>query len=133
MSLGPSSSQFCVDDVTKLSQNFKILRERFHKRMILQNNSYIWFWSFCQYWYMKYKFGNFLTQFWVNVVQKEVKTAIFWESDLRDKLLTLKFHQILISVFLSPMKHDIELGIFLTNLEIMTSQKINIPEFWTIN
>ena len=34
MSLGAISSQFWVDDVIILSQIFKILRERFHKRII---------------------------------------------------------------------------------------------------
>ena len=33
-SLDPFLSQFCVDDVTTLSQNFKILRERFHEGII---------------------------------------------------------------------------------------------------
>ena len=32
-SLDPFSSQFSVDDVTKLRQNFKMLKEPFHKRL----------------------------------------------------------------------------------------------------
>ena len=32
--LDPFSRKFCVDDVTTLSQDFKILRERFHKGII---------------------------------------------------------------------------------------------------
>ena len=33
-SLGPLSSQFWADEVTDLSQNLKVLRERFHKEKI---------------------------------------------------------------------------------------------------
>ena len=33
-SFDPFSSQFCVDDATKLRQNFKMLKEPFHKGLI---------------------------------------------------------------------------------------------------
>ena len=54
---------------------------------------YYWLSSFFHHWCMKCKFGPFLTQFWVNDVITGVKTAIFWESDLQNKLFTLKSHQ----------------------------------------
>ena len=44
----------------------------------------------------------------VNDVTTEIKTTIFRESDLRNKLLTSKFDQILISIYLSPLTHDIK-------------------------
>ena len=53
--------------------------------------------------------------------QRGIKTAIFSESDPRNQLVTLKFHQLLISIFLSPSIHDIQ-----PNLEIMTSQNKEI-------
>ena len=143
-----------------LSQNFKILRERFYKwifhlsfdfhlsinigtwntnldlfnpflgwwrhhvgskfqnsEIVLSNTKtstqfflYYWISSSYHHWYIKYKSGPFLIQFWV-------KTVILWESDLWNKILTSVFHQIMISIFLYSF------GLFLPNLEIMTSQK----------
>ena len=52
-SLGPFSSQFSVDDVTRLSQNFKILRALFHKGIThLKSTFHFWFSSIYQHWYM---------------------------------------------------------------------------------
>ena len=68
-----------------------------------QISLYYWFSSFFHHWYMKYKFELFLTQFWFNEVTRRVKTAVFWESNLRNIFLTSKFDQILISIFLSPL------------------------------
>ena len=79
---------------------------------------------------MKYKFGPFLTQFWVNDVTKGVKTAILSENDLRNKLLISKFHQILILIFLSPLIHDIQLWTLFTQFGYNdVTKEINIPEF----
>ena len=64
--------------------------------------------SFYHHWYMKYKFGPFLRQLWVNDLTKGVKTAIFFERDLRNKLLTSKFYQISILIFPSPLIHGIQ-------------------------
>ena len=84
--------------------------------------------------YMKYNFGLFLTQFWVNDVTTRVKTAIFWERDLRNKLLTSKFHQILMLIFLSPSIHDMQLCVlFIQFGDNDVTKEINIPEFWKIN
>ena len=186
--MDPFSSQFWVDNITTLNQIFKILRERFHKRIIhlkvlfifdfhlsinigtwntnldlfvtfldwwhhhgrskLQNyervvsktntspqiSFYYWLSSFYHHWYMKHKSGPLLTQFWVNDVTMEVKTAMFWEFDLRSKLLTSKFHQILISVLLLPLIHDIQLLALSTQFGGNDfTKEINIPEFWKIN
>ena len=79
---------------------------------------------------MKYKFGPFLTQFFVNNITTGVKTAVFWERDLSNKLLT-KFHQILLSVFLSRLIHDIQLWVLFTQLEDNDiTVETNILEFW---
>ena len=64
--------------------------------------------------------GSFWIKYLVNDVTTEIKTTIFWESDLRNKLLTSKFDQILISIYLSPLMHNIKLWL---NIEIITSQK----------
>ena len=65
-SLDPFSSQFCVDDVTTLSQNFKILRERFHKVII---NLKVLF-TFDSYLPINIEIPNqtFFSHFWVDDV-----------------------------------------------------------------
>ena len=102
--------------------NLKILRKKFHK-WNSESSFYFWFSSFYGHWYMRYKFGPFLTQFWVKDVTTRVKTAIFWDNDLKNKLLTSKFHQKLILIFLSPSIMIYNFGPVLNNLEIITSQK----------
>ena len=90
--------------------------------------------SFYPHWYMKHKFGPFLTQFWVNDVNMGVKTAILWQSDLRNKPLTSKFPQILISIFLSPSIHDTQRWSLFTKFgDNDVTKEIIIPEFWSIN
>ena len=94
---------------------------------------YYWLPSFYHHWYMTYKFGYFLTQFWVNDVTTVVKIAIFWESDLRSKLRTLKFCQILILIFLSDSIDDIHpWALFAQFGDNDVTKEINIPEFWKI-
>ena len=90
--------------------------------------------SFYHHCYRKYKFGLFLTKFWLNDVTTGVKTVIFWESDLRNKFLYSKFNQILISIFLSPSIHDIQLWSLFTQFgnNDATREK-NIPKFCKIN
>ena len=79
---------------------------------------------------MKYNFGPFLTRFLVNDVTTGIKTAIFWQSNLRNKLLTLKFHQILISIFLLPSIHEIQLWALSTQFgDSDVTKEISIPEF----
>ena len=74
-----------------------------------------------------------LTQFWVNDVTTGVKTAIFWERDLRKKLPTSKFHQLLILIFPSPSIHNIKLwGLFTQSEYIDVTEEINIPEYWKL-
>ena len=65
-----------------------------------------WLSSFYHHYYAKYKFGSFLTHFLVNEVTMEVKTAIFWESDLKNKLPISEFHQIWTPIFLSSSIYD---------------------------
>ena len=109
------SFHFLVVDVTTRSQNFKTLRWWIRKLIFLLKISFdYWLSSFYRHWYMKYKFRPFLTQFCVNGVNTGVKTAIFWETDSRNKLLISTFHQILIPVFLSPLIHDIQLWALFT-------------------
>ena len=55
-----------------------------------------------------------------------VKTAIVWERNLRNKLLSSKFHQTLISIFLSPAIDDIQLW------ALFKSWKKNL-ELWKTN
>ena len=78
---------------------------------------------------MNSKFEPFLTQFWVNDVITGVKTAVFKESDLRNKLVTSKFHQILILIFLSPSTNDLELlAVFIQFADNDVIKEIKIPE-----
>ena len=118
----PFLSQFWVDDVTMLTQNFKILRKRFHKGIIHLRVSFTFDFHLSL---------NFLTQFWVNDVTTGVKTVTFCESDLRNKLVTSKFHQILISIFLSHSIHDVQLWALCTQFGGNdVTKEINILEFW---
>ena len=74
--------------------------------------------------------GPFLSQFWVDDVIIGNKIAIIWEIDLRNKLFTLKFHQILILIFLSSSIHDIQLwALFVQFRDTDVTKEINIPEF----
>ena len=88
-----------------------------NKKTSPQFSLYYWLPSFYHHWYIKYKSGPFLTQFWINGVTTGVKTVVLWESDLWNKILTSVIHQIMISIFLYNFWP------FLPNLEIMTSQK----------
>ena len=95
---------------------------------------YYWLSSFYHHWYIEYKSGPFLTQFWVNYVTMRVKTVILWESDLWHKILTSMFHKIMISVFLSLSIHDIQLWALFTQFgDNDVTKEINIQEFWNIN
>ena len=42
-----------------------------------------------------------------SLVSLSLKTAIFWKGDLRKKLFTSKFYQILVLIFRSPPIHDL--------------------------
>ena len=109
-------------------QNFEIVVSK--TNISLQVSLYYWISSFCHNWYMKHKFGPFLTQFWVNGVTTKVKTAIFWESGLRNKLLISRFYQILISIFLSPSIHDTQFwALFIQFGDSDVTKTINILEF----
>ena len=95
---------------------------------------YYWLSFLYHHYYIKYKFESFMTPFWVNDFTTRVKTAIFWESNLRNKLLNSKFHQILISIFVSPSIHDIQSWILFTQFgDNDVTKETNIPEFWKIN
>ena len=86
-----------------------------------QISLYYWLSSFYHHCYVKYRFRPFFDPMWLNGVTTWVKTAILWESDLRNKLLTSKFHQMLILIFLWPLIHDIQLWALFPKLEIMAS------------
>ena len=62
-SLSPFSSQFWVDDVCTLSQNFKFWKNGFIKEEFTSKYPPLWFSSLYQHWYMKYQLGHF----WSNV------------------------------------------------------------------
>ena len=108
----PFSSIFGLMTPPRGVKTFKILRWWFLR--ILQISLYYYLSSFYFPWFMEYKFGLFLTQFSVNDVNLAVKIVVFWESDLRNKLLTLNIHQTLISIFLSPSMHDIQIWTLFT-------------------
>ena len=97
-SLGPFSSQFWVDDVTRLGQNFKILRALFHKgKTHLKSTFHFWFSSIYQHWYIKYQFGPFWEIFRLMTSQQSVKTSKFWDSGFNRNTLpqfifTIAFH-----------------------------------------
>ena len=93
---------FWVDKVTT-GKTSRFWNCEFKNNYSPQISLYYWFSSFFHHWYMKYKFELFLTKFWFNEVTRRVKTAVFWESNLRNIFLTSKFDQILISIFLSPL------------------------------
>ena len=62
-----------------------------------------------------------------------VKTAIVWERNLRNKLLSSKSHQTLISIFLSPAIDDIQLwALFKSWKKKKKSRKKNL-ELWKTN
>ena len=58
-------------------QNFEI--EVSKTNTAPQISLYSWLSSLYHDWYMKYKFGPFLTKFWINDITTRVKTAIFWK------------------------------------------------------
>ena len=81
-----------IDDVTTLSQNFKILRERFHKGIIylkvpftfdsdLLTNIGTW----------NTKLDLFHSFFGLMSSTQEVKTTKFWDSDFRIECFTFRF------------------------------------------
>ena len=122
---------WCLHGESKL-QNFEIVVWKTNTSP--QISIYYWLSSFYHHWYMKYKSWSFLTQFWVNYVTAGFKTAIFWASDLRNQLLTSKFLQILISIFLSPSIHGIQLwALFTQSGDNDATKEINITEFWKVN
>ena len=99
-------------------QNFEIVVSK--RNTSPQILLYYWLPSYYRHWYMKYKFRQFLTQFWVN----DVKLPYF------EKLITetnsphLKVPSN--SNFDFPFSRDTwytTFGPFLTNLEIMASQR----------
>ena len=114
VSLGPFSSKFWVDTSPRWVKPSKFLGRDFKNEYHTSGLPYFWIPSFYRKWYMKHKFGPFLIQLWFNDVTAGVKTAIFSENDLRNKLLTLKFHQIFISIFLSTSLRDIQPRSFFT-------------------
>ena len=93
-----------------------------------------WLSSFYHHCYMKYKFGSFLTPFLVNNVTMGVKTAIFWESDLKNKLPMSEFYQILTPIFLSSSIYDTHFWTLFAQFgDIDIAKEINTPEFWKFN
>ena len=80
----------------------------FKNEYFISNFPLYWLSCFYHYWYKKYRFVYFFTQFWVNDVTTGNKIAIFWESDLTNKFLFSTFHRILILIFLLPSIHDIQ-------------------------
>ena len=91
----------CHQRESKL-QNFEIVVSKMNTSP--QSSLYYWLLSFYHHWYMRYKLGLILIQFWINDITTGVKIAIFWEIDLRKNLLTSKFHLI----------HDIQLWVLHT-------------------
>ena len=89
-------SKFWIDDVTTLSQNFKILREQLPQRTF-----YSWFSSFYHHWYMKYQFGLFLTHFWIDDVTTRSQNLKFWDSGLTNEYFTSSFPLLLTFIFQS--------------------------------
>ena len=74
----PFSSQFCVDDVPTLSQNFKTLRERFHKWIVHLKVSFTFEFSpFYQHFYMKYQFRPYWRIFGLTMSPWGVKLQSF--------------------------------------------------------
>ena len=62
------------------------------------------------------------------------KTVIFCKNDLRNKLIPSKFHQILISIFLSASIRDIQLCAFCSQFgDNDVTEETNIPEFCNFN
>ena len=120
-------SHFWVDDITVGSQNFQKSQKSQNFEIVISKSNaspqislYYWLSSFYRHWYMKYKFGPFLTQFWVN----DVKLQYF------EKLVT----ETNSPHFKVPSNIDFDFSItldtwyttfspFLHNLKIMTSQK----------
>ena len=122
---------FWAYGITTGGQNFRIMREWFQKQILHLK------FLFAIDFHLSITIGTWNTSlgpFWVNDITMEVKTAMFWEIDLRNKLLTSKFHQILISVFLLSLIHDIQLLTLSTQFGGNgVTKEINIPEFWKIN
>ena len=119
---------FWAYGITAGGQDFRIMREWFQKQILhLQ-------FLFAIDFHLSISIGSWNTSlgpFWVNDITMEVKTAMFWEIDLRSKLLTSKFHQILISVLLL---HDIQLLALSTQFGGNDfTKEINIPQFWKMN
>ena len=115
-------THFWVDDVFPGSQNFNILRKWFRKRIL----HFKFFFNID--FHLSITIGTWHTSlgpFWRNfrlmTSPRESKQQYF--CDLRNKFFISKFHQILISIFVSPSIHDIQLWTLLPNLEIMASQK----------
>ena len=64
----------------------------------------------------------------------EVKTAIFWESDLKNKLPISEFHQIWTPSFLSSSIYDTHFWMLFAQFgDIDIAKEINTPEFWKVN
>ena len=117
-------SHFWVDGVNvgnqkfQKSQIFEIVVSK--SKASPQISLYYWLSSFYRHWYMKYKFGSFLTQFWVN----DVKLQYFEKSVTETNFPHFKV----------PLNIDFDLsvtldtwhatfGSFLQNLKLMTSEK----------
>ena len=165
MSLRLFKSQFRVDDITRLCQNFKILRKRFHKLIIHFKISYTCYFHvsinigtrntnlnlFDPVFLLRRHPGESKVQNFETLVSKtntlpqiflhcwfssfcHVSIIIFRESDLRNKFLSSKFHEKLISIFLSLSIKDIQLWALFTQFgDNDVAKEINIPEFWKIN
>ena len=104
-----------------------------HKQFQSNISNFSYLSSFYHHWYMKYKFGLFLTQFRFNDVTRGTKTVRFWESDLKqtphfkvpsiidlDLSITLETWYTTLGPFNPIWRNDV-------------TKDIDILEFWKIN
>ena len=97
MSLGSFSSKFWVDNVTELCQSIKILRKRFHKRIIHLKVPFAFDFHFSiNHHYMKYQYSPW----WVY-------SSKFWDSSFKN--FTSNFPSLLTFIFLSTLVHEIRI------------------------
>ena len=103
---------------SQTSENFEIVISESNASP--QISLYYWLSSFYRHWYMKYKFGSFLTQFWVNdlILQYFEKLVPETNSPHFKVSSNIDFD---LSITLDTWYATF--GPFLLNLEKMTSQK----------
>ena len=108
MSLRLFKSQFRVDDITRLCQNFKILRKRFHKLIIHFKIPYT-----C-YFHVSINIGTWNTN--LNLFDpvlllmtspRGVKSSKFWDIGFKNEYFTSNISSLLIFIFLSRIYHYI--------------------------